>query len=138
MRSISETRRWKQWYPDPVERAEAMELMDRQARAYDPVAVGCTVLPDGKLMVEVIDRSGTVSDFRMDIWASMGEVEAEWHDIVDHVRDRLDRWYTLQQDNRVIAGKADEAAFELAVRSGMIYRLPNGEWCQAEPSGRTC
>ena len=132
---IRETRLWKESFPDPEERAAAMELMDEQARAYDPVAAGCLPTAGGKLAVAIIDRSGIVGDAEMNIWASMGEVETEWADGADGLRSHPDRWHALQERDFAISEKASDAALELAAAMGLIYRLRDGSWEQAELCG---
>lgn len=124
-------REWREYYPDEDERAEAYERMKAEAEEYDPVAVKYDGEPGEGFSIMVIDRSGGVSDFWIDLWLEDGDVEQDWNDIV---RDRYyQAWYILEQGEELIAEKAFDAAFGYAMNLGLIVQLPNGDWRYANP-----
>ena len=125
---------WMDLYPDPRDRVAAMELLYRQAGAYDPCAVECDEMSSGNYEVLVIDRSSNVEDIWVSLWLAGDEIQMQWDD-----RDYAaafnddDWWRVLQLGDEEIVQKAFNAVEDYMVGQGLIYRLPDGTWAEAEP-----
>ncbi len=125
---------WNELYPDPRERAKAEAKMEAESDAYDPCAVECDEMSGGDFEVLVIDRSGIVGDIRVYLWLVEGEINTQWadRDFYGALRNR-DWWRVLQLGDENIVQKAFNAAESYMVEQGLIYRLPDGTWAEAEP-----
>ncbi len=124
---------WKEFFPDPDERAEAKEKMASLAQSYDPAGVKYDGDPEQGFFVKVIDKAGAVNDFWVDIWIDKRDIEEDWNDIVVDTWFRGGQWYLLQQEDPIITEKAMDAAFEYICDLGLIVQLPNGDWRYANP-----
>ncbi len=124
-------REWEEYFPDEDERAEAQERMKAEAEEYDPVGVEYDGEPGDGFSIKVIDRSGGVNDFWIDLWLSHGDIEMDWNDVVYY--RHYQGWYILEQGEELIAEKAFDAACEYAEGLGLIVKLPNGDWRYANP-----
>ncbi len=126
-------REWEEFYPDPEERAEAEEDMKTLAENYDPRGVDYDGEPGDGFSIKVIDQSGGVSDFWIDLWLQMNDICMDWNDIVINTHFSDGQWYLLQQGDETIAEMAFDAACEYAEKLGLIVQLPNGDWRYANP-----
>lgn len=124
---------WAEFYPDPEERAEAEEEMKTLAENYNPCAVDYDGEPGDGFSIKVIDQSGGVNDFWIDLWLDRQDVCMWWNDIVINTRFSDGQWRVLQQRDETIWDKAFETTFEYAKKLGLIVQLPNGDWRYANP-----
>lgn len=126
-------REWAMVYPNPAERAEAEEEMNARSDAYDPCGVDYYE-EYGVFSILVLDQSRGVDGFWVDVRLVEGELSKAWKnsDMYEAMRDG-DWWYVLEMGDENIVQKAFNAAETYAEEQGLIYRLPDGTWAEAEP-----
>ncbi len=124
---------WAMAYPNPADRAEAIETMNALSDAYDPCGVDCYE-EHGGLSILVLDQSKGVDGFWVNVRLVEGELNMAWNnsDMYEAMRDG-DWWYVLEMGDENIVLKAFNAAEAYMVEQGLIYQLPDGTWAEVEP-----